>query len=82
MPNLDQVIMVLDPLVIFTEQVLQIISFPLLRIKSLILYLPAHPPPLDQVWYILLGHRQACQEPEMFFLFHIYLVQPSFYGLF
>ena len=66
-PDLDQVIMVFDPLVVFTEQVLQIISLILLRIKPFIFYFPAHPPLLHQIAYVLFSHRQTCQKTERLF---------------
>ncbi len=59
----------LNPLVVFTEQVLQIISLILLRINPFIFYFPAHPPLLHQIAYVLFSHRQTCQKTErLFFL--------------
>ncbi len=57
----------LNPLVVFTEQVLQIISLILLRINPFIFYFPAHPPLLHQIAYVLFSHRQTCQKTERLF---------------
>ncbi len=45
MPDLDQIIMVLDPLIIFTEQVLQMVSSLLLCVKTFIFNL------LYELWF-------------------------------
>ena len=74
--------MVFDPLVVFTEQVLQIISLILLRIKPFIFYFPAHPPLLHQIAYVLFSHRQTCQKTERLFFLTFDFAHPSFYGPF
>ncbi len=52
MPDLQQVIMVFQRLIILAVQMFQAVSMFFLRIEPLIFYFPSHPSPLYQIAYI------------------------------
>lgn len=58
--------MVLQPLIVFTVQVLQMIALPLLDMKPLILYFPSHPSAFHHFCSIPLPQGQVRKKPECF----------------
>ena len=68
---LQQIIMVFHSLVFPAVWMLQTISMFFLGVKPFILYLPAHPAPLYQIFYIFLPEWQVCKKPELFMPFFL-----------
>lgn len=64
MPDLNQIVMVLECLIVFAVGMLQIVSLPLLRVKSFVFHLPSSSAQLCRLLCIRMLQRQICQKQK------------------